>query len=114
VATIFPIAMVVFLCGSNPATLAPRPSFENFPLQEIIAKEFNTFSMNPSVAKITVGYSDGGKYRGPFEAYYKLDGSGLGKLPAKLELNDFTKRMKWTIDERVRCMLSHAKLSKSL
>jgi len=57
---------------------------------------------------------NGGEYRGPFEAYCKLHGIKLEKTPPKIpQLNGVAERMDRTIEERVRCMLSHAKLLKS-
>ena len=64
---------------------------------------------------ICIRADNGGECRGPFEAYRKLHGIKLEKTPPKTpQLNGLAKRMNRTIEERVRCMLSHAKLSKSL
>jgi len=57
---------------------------------------------------------NGGEYRGPFESYCKVHGIRLEKTPPKTpQLNGLAERMNRTIEERVRCMLSHAKLPKS-
>jgi len=57
---------------------------------------------------------NGGEYRGPFESYCKLHGIRLEKTPPKTpQLNGLAERMNRTIEERVRCMLSHTKLPKS-
>ena len=45
--------------------------------------------------------------RGPFECYYKLHGIRLEKTVSK------TPWKNRTIEERIRCMLSHSKLHKS-
>ena len=61
-----------------------------------------------------VGSDNGGEYRGPFENYCKAQGIKLEKtVPKTPQLNGVAERMNRTIEERVRCMLSHAKLSKS-
>ena len=58
--------------------------------------------------------NNGGEYHGPFEAYCKTYGIKLEKtLPKTPQLNGVEKRMNQTINERVRCMLSYAKLPKS-
>ena len=57
---------------------------------------------------------NGGEYRGPFEAYYKLCGIRFEKTPSKTpQLNGLAESMNRTIKERVWCMLSHAKLPNS-
>ena len=57
---------------------------------------------------------NGGEYRGPFESYYKLHGIRLEKtVPKTSQQNGVAKRMNRTIGEKIRCMLSHAKLPKS-
>lgn len=57
---------------------------------------------------------NGGEYRGPFEEYCRLHGIRLEKTPAKTpQLNGVAERMNRTIEERIRCMLSYAKLPKS-
>ena len=62
----------------------------------------------------SVRADNGGEYRGPFENYCKAHGIRLEKTPTKTpQLNGVAKRMKRTIEERIRCMLSHAKLPKS-
>ncbi|PKI45901.1 hypothetical protein CRG98_033700 [Punica granatum] len=57
---------------------------------------------------------NGGEYRGPFENYCKTHGIKLEKtVPKTPQQNRLAERMNRTIVERVRCMLSQAKLSKS-
>ncbi|CAJ2658330.1 unnamed protein product [Trifolium pratense] len=57
---------------------------------------------------------NGGEYRGPFEEYCKEHGIKLEKtVPKTPQHNGVAERMNRTINERVRCMLSHAKLSKA-
>ncbi|CAJ2628405.1 unnamed protein product [Trifolium pratense] len=57
---------------------------------------------------------NGGEYRGPFEEYCKEHGIKLEKtVPKTPQHNRVAERMNRTINERVRCMLSHAKLSKA-
>lgn len=61
-----------------------------------------------------VRVDNGGEYRGPFETYCKVHGIRLEKTPPKTpQLNGLAERMNRTIEERVRCILSHAKLPKS-
>ena len=58
--------------------------------------------------------SNGGEYRGPFKAYCRTHGIKLEKTPPKTpQLNGVAERMNRTIEEKVRCMLSHANLPKS-
>ena len=55
-----------------------------------------------------------GKYRGQFEEYYKTQGIKLEYILSETpELNGIAEKMNQTIMERVRSMLSHAKLPKS-
>ena len=55
-----------------------------------------------------------GEYIGPFDAYCKEQGIRHQFTPPKTpQLNGIAERMNRTIVERVRCMLSHAKLPKS-
>ena len=57
---------------------------------------------------------NGGEYRGPFERYCSEYGIRLEKtVPKTPQQNGIAERMNRTICERVRCMLSHAKLPKS-
>ena len=57
---------------------------------------------------------NGGEYKGPFEKYYREHGIKLEKtVPKTLQQNGVAERMNKTIVERIRCMLSHAKLPKS-
>ncbi|PKI37326.1 hypothetical protein CRG98_042283, partial [Punica granatum] len=57
---------------------------------------------------------NGGEYRGPFENYCRTHGIKLEKTVSKTpQQNELAERMNCTIVERVRCMLSQAKLSKS-
>lgn len=58
--------------------------------------------------------NNGGKYRGQFEEYYRKHGILHEKVvPKTLQYNGAVEIMNCTIVEKVRCMLSHAKLSKS-
>ena len=57
---------------------------------------------------------NGGEYRGPFEEYCKKYGIRLEKsVPKTPQHNGVAERMNRTICERVRCMLSNAKLPSS-
>jgi len=57
---------------------------------------------------------NGGEYRGLFENYCKAQGIKLEKIvPKTPQLNRVAEIMNRTIEKRVRCMLSHAKLPKS-
>ena len=57
---------------------------------------------------------NGGEYRGPFKNYCKLHGIRLEKTPAKTpQLNGVVERINRTIEARIRCILSYAKLLKS-
>ncbi|PKI65872.1 hypothetical protein CRG98_013735 [Punica granatum] len=57
---------------------------------------------------------NGGEYRGLFENYCRTHGIKLEKMvPKTPQQNGLAERMNRTIVERVRCMLSQAKLSKS-
>ena len=53
---------------------------------------------------------NGGEYIGPFDDYCKSQGIRHQKTP---QLNGLTKRMNRTLVERVRCVLSKAKLPNS-
>ena len=58
---------------------------------------------------------NGGEYRGQFEEYCRSKGIRLEFTVSKmLELNGLAERMNRTIMERVRSMLTHAKLPKTL
>ena len=57
---------------------------------------------------------NGGEYRGPFEQYCRSHGIRLEKtVPKTPQQNGVAKRMNRIICDRIRCMLSHAKLPKS-
>ncbi|CAL1383495.1 unnamed protein product [Linum trigynum] len=57
---------------------------------------------------------NGGEYRGPFESYCRLHGIKLQKSVLKTpQQNGVAERMNRTICERIKCMFSHDKLSKS-
>nr|CAN77981.1 hypothetical protein VITISV_043416 [Vitis vinifera] len=57
---------------------------------------------------------NGHEYRGPFEQYCRSHGIKLEKIVHKTpQQNDVAKKMNRTICDRIRCMLSHAKLLKS-
>ena len=57
---------------------------------------------------------NGGEYRGPFEEYCRSHGIRLEKsVPKTPQENGVAERMNRTITERIRCMLSNAKLPKS-
>jgi hypothetical protein len=56
---------------------------------------------------------NGGKYKGPFEEYCNNHGIRLEKtMPKTMLHNGIVERMNRTIYERIRCMLSYAKLPK--
>ena len=78
-------------------------------------KEFHARVERETGMKLKCVRADnGGEYRGPFEAYCRSHGIKLEKTPPKTpQLNGVAERMNRTITERVRCMLSHAKLPKS-
>lgn len=78
-------------------------------------KEFHVRVERESDRKLKCVRSDnGGEYRGPFENYCKSQGIKLEKtVPKTPQLNGVAERMNRTIEERIRCMLSHAKLPKS-
>ena len=62
----------------------------------------------------SVRADNGGKYRRPFEKYYKSHGIRLKKTVLKTPWqNGVAKRINRTIYDRIKCMLSHAKLPKS-
>ena len=56
-----------------------------------------------------------GEYKGPFENYCKEHGIKLNKtIPKTPQHNGVAERMNRTINDRIRCMLSHAKFPKAL
>ena len=58
--------------------------------------------------------NNGGEYTEQFEEYFLSQGIRLEYIVSKTpELNRMAERMNWTVMERVRCMLAHAKLSKT-
>lgn len=75
-------------------------------------KEFHALVERKTNEKLKYVHSDNdGEYCGPFDSYYKQDGIAHGKTPHKTpQLNGLTERMNQTLIERVRCMLSEAKL----
>ena len=77
-------------------------------------KEFQVRSERASGRKLKVVRIDnGGEYRGQFEEYCKSQGIRIEyTIPKTPELNGVGERMNRTIMERVRSMLSHAKLRK--
>lgn len=78
-------------------------------------KEFHASVERASGRKLKCLRSDnGGEYLGPFEAYCKTHGIRHEKTPPKTpQMNGIAERMNRTIAEKVRSMLSHAKLPKS-
>ncbi|WVY96494.1 hypothetical protein V8G54_028645 [Vigna mungo] len=80
-----------------------------------IFKEFHTSVERETGKKLRCLRSDnGGKYRGPFEHYCKAHGIRHEKVPPKTpQMNGVAERFNRTIAEKVRSMLSHAKLPKS-
>ncbi|WVZ01079.1 hypothetical protein V8G54_027148 [Vigna mungo] len=80
-----------------------------------IFKEFHTSVERETGRKLKCLRSDnGGEYRGPFEHYCKTHGIKHEKVPPKTpQMNGVAERFNRTIAEKVRSMLSHAKLPKS-
>ena len=78
-------------------------------------KEFHVNVERETGRKLKCVRSDnGGEYRGPFENYCRFHGIRLEKtVPKTPQQNGVAERMNRTIEERIRCMLSHAKLPKS-
>ena len=78
-------------------------------------KEFQARAERDSGRKLkAVRTNNDGEYRGQFEEYCKSQGIKLEyTVPKTSELNGLVERMNRTIMERVRSMLSHAKLPKS-
>ena len=64
--------------------------------------------------KLKVAKADnGGEYRGPFESYCKLHSIRLENTVTKTpQQNGVADRMSRTIEERIKCRLSHSKLPK--
>ena len=77
-----------------------------------VFKEFHNNVERETGRKLKCVRSDnGGEYRGPFERYCRNYGIRLEKTPPKTsQLNGLVERMNMTLTERVRAMLSHAKL----
>ena len=78
-------------------------------------KEFHAILERETIRRLRAVRADnGGEYRGPFENYCKLHGIRLEKtVPKTPQQNGVVERMNRTIEERIRCMLSHSKLPKS-
>ena len=77
-------------------------------------KEFHALVERQSGKKLKCIRTDnGGEYCGPFDIYCKQHGIAHEKTPPKTpQLNGLAERMNKTLIERVRCMLSEAKLPK--
>jgi len=77
-------------------------------------KEFHALVERQSKKKLKcICSNNGGEYRGPFDAYCKQHGIAHVKTPPKTpQLNGLVERMNKTLLEKVRCMLSDAKLPK--
>ena len=80
-----------------------------------VFKEFHASVERISGQKLKVVQTDnGGEYRGQFVMYGKPQDIELEyKVPKTPELNGLAKRMNQSIMERLKSMLSHAKLPKS-
>ena len=80
-----------------------------------VFKEFQARAERESAQKLKVVQTDNnGEYRGQFEEYYKAQSIQIEyTIPKSPELNGLAERMDQTIMERVRSMLSRAKLMKS-
>ena len=78
-------------------------------------KELHTILERETVRKLKAVKADnGGEYGGPFENYCKLHGIRLEKtVPKTPQQNGVAERMNRTIEERIRCMLSHSNLPTS-
>ncbi|WVZ20167.1 hypothetical protein V8G54_007489 [Vigna mungo] len=77
-------------------------------------KEFHALVERQSGKKLKrIRTDNGGEYCGPFDAYCRQYGIAHEKTPPKTpQLNGLAERMNKTLIERVRCMLSEAKLPK--
>nr|KYP47171.1 Retrovirus-related Pol polyprotein from transposon TNT 1-94 [Cajanus cajan] len=77
-------------------------------------KEFHALYERQSGKKLKcIRSNDGGVYRGPFDVYYKQHSIRNENTPLKTpQLNGLAEKMNRTLVERVRCMLSEAKLPK--
>ncbi|RDX89868.1 hypothetical protein CR513_28338, partial [Mucuna pruriens] len=77
-------------------------------------KQFQALVERQSGKKVKCICSDnGGEYCGPFDVYYRQQGIRHEKTPPKTpQLNGLVERMNRTLIERVRCMLSEARLPK--
>nr|KYP47622.1 Retrovirus-related Pol polyprotein from transposon TNT 1-94 [Cajanus cajan] len=74
---------------------------------------FVTFIDDCSRKLWVIRTDNGGEYRGPFDVYCKQQGIRHEKTPPKTpQLNGLVERMNRTLLERMRCMLSDAKLPK--
>lgn len=61
-----------------------------------------------------VKVNNGGEYRGPFEEHCKERGIKIEKIVPKMpQLNRVSERMNHMINNKIKCMLSHAKLSQA-
>ena len=81
-----------------------------------IFKFFHVYVENNTRRKLKCvrAYNDG-EHKGPFEQYSRSHGIRLEKIvPNTPHQNGVAEIMNKTIEERVRCILSNAKLSKSL
>jgi len=80
-----------------------------------VFKQFQASVERETKKKIKCIRTDnGGEYIGLFDAYCKEQGIRHQFTPPKTpQLNGIAKRMNRTIVERVRCLLSHAKLPKN-
>ena len=77
-----------------------------FVLKTKILQAFQQFQAR--VEKCKRSYN-GGKYRGPLNGYCKAQGIKLEKtVPKTPQLNGVAERTNRTINERIRCLLSHA------
>ena len=77
-------------------------------------KEFHALVERQSRKKLKrICTDNGGEYCGPFDVYCKQYGIAHEKTPPKTpQLNGLAEMMNRTLIERVRCMLSEAKLPK--
>ncbi|GKA42824.1 putative RNA-directed DNA polymerase [Tanacetum coccineum] len=80
-----------------------------------VFKQFYALVERQTGKKLKCIRSDnGGEYIGPFDAYCREHGIEHQKTPPRtLQLNGLAERMKRTLVERVRCLLSHAGLPAS-